>query len=81
MPAAHALGAALLALLPATLAGCLDTFEPDVGPLQITPCSNEDTDPNTDVSFRDEIRPLILTPEPLGCLQCHAPNAPTPLGF
>ncbi len=71
----------VFALLPLSQAGCIDTFEPDVGPLQITPCSNEDTDPDETVSFRDEIRPLIFTPEPLGCLQCHAPNAPTPLGF
>lgn len=70
--------ALLLALLQAA---CVESYEPDVGPLQNTPCSNEDSDPDVDVSFRDEIRPLIFAPEPLGCLQCHTPVAPTPLGF
>jgi hypothetical protein len=62
-------------------AGCVESFEPDVGPLQNALCSNEDTDPDVDVSFRNEIIPLVFAPEPLGCLQCHAPNAPTSFGF
>lgn len=63
------------------LVSCVEAYEPDVGSLQNAPCSNEDTDPDVDVSFRDEILPLVLNPEPLGCLQCHAPNAPTSFGF
>jgi len=80
---AKRLGLALLALtlLDLTSTSCLDSFDPEVGPLQSSPCSNDDSDPSLDVSFRNDITPRILDTEPLGCLQCHAPDAPTPLGF
>jgi hypothetical protein len=60
---------------------CIEPFEPEVGQLQAAPCINDDEDPSKDVSFRDDIIPQILTPEGVGCLECHAPDAPTPLGF
>lgn len=73
-------------LLLATAVGlgpgaCLDAYEPDVGELQAEPCLNEDSNLDVDVSFQNEILPLIFEPEPIGCLQCHAPTAPTPIGF
>jgi len=60
---------------------CLGSVEPDVGPLQSTTCLNADSEPEHDVSFREDIVPQIFEPKPLGCLQCHAPGAPTPIGF
>lgn len=67
-----------LSLLPLA---CIESIEPDVGQLQASPCLNDDLDPSNDVSFQNDIVPQILSPEGVGCLQCHAPNAPTPLGF
>jgi hypothetical protein len=74
---------AVLALiaLAASSTACLDTYEPDVGLLQRSNCVNEDSDPDSAVSFRDDIVAKIFMPEPLGCLTCHAPTAPTPIGF
>lgn len=60
---------------------CIGAVEPDVGALQASPCSNEDTDPSQDVSFREDIVPKVLTSSDVDCLRCHAPDAPTPLGF
>jgi len=68
-------------MLLAVLSSCIDSFEPEVGPLQSNPCTNEDSDPSKDVSYRDDIITQIFLPEFLGCLQCHAPDAPTPIGF
>lgn len=62
-------------------AACIESLEPDVGQLQVSPCRDDDSDPAQDVSFREDIIPQILTPAGTGCLQCHAPDAPTPLGF
>ncbi len=80
---AVALGA--VALLCGVLLGqtsCIEEIEPDVGPLQAPPCVNDDSDPDEDVSFRDHIIAEIMSTEfALGCLQCHAPDAPTPVGF
>ncbi len=70
-----------VATLLVVLSGCIDSFEPDVGQLQTAPCTNEDSDPSLDVSYQDDIVPLIFMSQPLGCLQCHAPDAPTPIGF
>jgi len=74
---------AVLVLVSVALASaaCIEPYEPEVGQLQSAPCSNDDLDPSNDVSFRDEIIPQILLPAGVGCLQCHAPDAPTPLGF
>lgn len=71
----------LLAGAAILLGGCIDSIEPDVGPLQASSCVNDDTDPSSDVSFKDDIIPMILMQTGTGCLQCHAPDAPTPLGF
>lgn len=78
VPSSVALAAVLTSLASSS---CIDAYEPDVGPLQVTPCSNEDLDPENDVSYREHIVPLIFEPEPLGCFHCHTPTAPTPLGF
>jgi hypothetical protein len=71
----------LILCCAASSGACVDSFEPDVGLLQTGTCLNEDSDPDTDVSFRQEIVPQIFEAEPLACLDCHAPTAPTPIGF
>ncbi len=71
-----------LALALALLAGgCLDAFEPDVGPPLRSSCLNVDSDPGTAVSFRNDIVPRLFQGQGIACLDCHAPDAPTPLGF
>ncbi len=79
------MGRCSLVLIMAGLAlaspACIESVEPDVGLLQSAPCLNDDLDPTEDVSFRDDIMPQILMPPVTGCLQCHAPDAPTPIGF
>jgi hypothetical protein len=68
----------ILTVIGITLLGsaCIDDLEPDVGPPLRAVCSNVDSDPETNVSFAGDIAPMFD-----GCLDCHAPNAPTPLGF
>lgn len=63
-------------------AGLLGCFEqPDVGPPLREACVNDDSDPSTSVSFSQDIFAAMFMRTPGGCLGCHAPNAPTPLGF
>ncbi len=56
-------------------------LEPEVGALQAARCFNEDSDPSVDVSFGQDILPLLRgeTPE-VGC-SCHMPDEPDPIGF
>ncbi len=61
------------------VAGCLE--EPDVGAPLREACVNEDSDPDTDVSFSADIFAPMFSSTTTGCLACHAPTAPTPLGF
>lgn len=60
--------------------GC-NALDPDVGPLLGGICINDDSDPDTSVSFSKDIVPQILAPANVGCLNCHSPTAPTPFGF
>lgn len=50
-------------------AGCLDTYEPDVGELIAGVCKNEDAHPDDDVSFEMDIFPILE----MGC-PCHDPK-------
>jgi len=68
----------LLSVFAFASAACFP--EPDVGAPLREACVNEDSDPGTDVSFSVDILSMFET-MPDGCLACHAPNAPTPLGF
>ena len=61
---------------------CLGPVEPDVGgENQGASCVNADSDPAVNVSFQNDIVPTIFAIGAGGCLQCHAPDAPTPIGF
>lgn len=48
--------------------GCLSEIEPEVGPLTAGQCKNEDSNPDEDVSFKDEVLPMLAE----GC-GCHDP--------
>jgi hypothetical protein len=63
----------LLGLALVSIAACV----PDVGPPLAGTCDNTDTNPEVDVSFSAQIRPL-LTRSPGGCI-CHMPTS-TELG-
>ncbi|GAB4523664.1 MAG: hypothetical protein Tsb0020_42000 [Haliangiales bacterium] len=64
------------------LSGCLlDGVAPEVGEQLVDDCSNEDSDPGTPVDFQRDIVERIFMRDSTGCLQCHAPNAPSPIGF
>lgn len=70
---------ALIALAALSLTACVFE-EPDVGPPLREACVNQDSDPDNDVSFSGDLVPMFAA-MPGGCLACHAPDAPTPLGF
>ena len=78
----HAAGRlAWLTLLPGlALAGCLGPLEPDVGPPIHEICSDDDSDPTTDVSYVDDVLPLFVRTSG-GCIQCHLPSGSTPVGI
>jgi hypothetical protein len=60
--------------------GCLG--EPDVGPPFAGACVPEDSDPDHDVSFGTDIRPLFDRPRGEGGCSCHATGgAGAPGGF
>ena len=72
--------AALLVAL-ALSTSCLDSLEPDVGPPLRESCVDEDSDPDTDVSYQTDIYEVIFRDSEVACLDCHAPDAPTPIGL
>ena len=72
---------ALLLSLSVGCLACIDSLEPEVGPLLAETCYNVDSDPSVDVSYGEQIVPLIFEGVGIACLECHAPTAPTPIGF
>lgn len=72
----RALGAPALGLLVA-LTAC--DVVPEVGPPIVERCSDEDSDPNRDVSFARDIQPLLFRSNG-GCALCHDPSGTNPLG-
>jgi hypothetical protein len=68
----------IAALVP--LAGCvLDDYAPEVGPPLAGSCDPSDSDPETDVSFALDLRPMMNS-EDFGC-GCHTPTNGTPSGI
>jgi len=57
--------------------GC--ELEPEVGPAAVERCSNEDSDPDVDVSFVRDVQPLFFRVNG-GCAMCHDPGSSNPLG-
>jgi hypothetical protein len=64
--------------LSATIAGCLDPFEPDVGPPLAASCIDIDSDEDVDVGFDEEILSGIFEGR---CFRCHTPGGSNPIGF
>ena len=61
--------------------GCLDPFSPDVGPPSIARCDPEDSNPGQDVSFADDIMPLLERRGSEGGCSCHMPSSSRPFGI
>lgn len=61
------------ALIALVLVPACAQLEPDVGPRLAGACDNEDSDPEADVSFATEIRPLLVRKE--GGCGCHMPTS------
>jgi hypothetical protein len=72
-----------LCALGITLAtsGCLSKLEPEVGELRAGVCTPKDSDPAYDVSFSEDVFPLLerMSPQP-GC-GCHMPSSRRPVGI
>jgi hypothetical protein len=56
-------------VLALSLAGCLSGLEPEVGPVIAGQCKNDDSDSEVDVSFKDEVLPMLA----MRC-GCHDPK-------
>ena len=76
----EALAPALFAAVIPCLAGCVG-LEPDVGEPLRELCVNEDSDPDSDISFSTDILDGIFSDETIACNDCHTPDGPTPLGL
>jgi hypothetical protein len=57
-----------LIFIALTTAACLSEIEPDVGPLTAGQCKNEDSNADEDVSFKDQVLPMLS----MRC-GCHDP--------
>jgi hypothetical protein len=60
--------------------GCLGGLEPEVGPLGSGACTDEDGDPDNDVSFADDVLTPLFSRSRGGCMACHDPAGSTPTG-
>ena len=61
--------------------GVIDPFDPEVGEPLFARCSSVDSDPDVELSYARDIRPIFLgyTAAP-GC-SCHMPGAMDPIGL
>jgi hypothetical protein len=58
---------------------CIASLEPDVGDLRAGTCRPEDSDPTTEVKFKEQILPLFQRSGSQGGCTCHQPsNRSTP---
>jgi hypothetical protein len=74
--------AATLVVLIATLAfGCLAEFEPEVGAVRAGICKPEDTDPEKEVSFSQDLKPMFERPRGQPGCGCHLTTSPRPVGI
>jgi cytochrome c len=62
--------------------GAVDPIDPKVGQPISSRCVNQDSDPNHDVSFKNQILPILRKDMgiPVGC-PCHQPTDMNPIGF
>ena len=70
--------------LTSSLAACIgfiEPLDPEVGDPLFAQCSSVDSDPDTDLSYARDIRPIFMgdTASP-GC-SCHIPTSMDPIGF
>jgi hypothetical protein len=73
---------ALVFLALASSAGCLaDEYAPDVGPALTGACVAADSDPETDVSFEGDLRPLFDRDTGMAGCACHTPTNGNPSGI
>ena len=73
---------AILFALSLPLAACvLDEYAPDVGPPLAGACDPSDSDPETDVSFALDLRPLMNREGGMAGCGCHTPTNGTPSGI
>ena len=64
---------AWLAML--ALSACIADLEPDVGPVRAGVCKSEDSDPEKDVSYRNDLLPLFERPFGQAGCSCHLPSS------
>ena len=67
---------ALLVVISVATIGCLADVTPEVGQAVAGQCKNEDTDPDFDVSFSEDVLPLLQA----GC-RCHDPAGRSPFAI
>lgn len=60
---------------------CISELEPDVGATRAGTCRPEDTDPFSDVSFRDDILPMFQRSGFQGGCSCHQPGNRSTIGI
>lgn len=75
--AARAVIAALVTIAP----GCLDSFDPDVGPPLRAACEDVDSDPLTSISYQRDVVDGIFARDDIDCVHCHTAGGDSPLGL
>lgn len=56
-------------------------FDPQVGDPQFAQCSSVDSDPDTDMSYAQDIRPIFLDDTAAPGCSCHQPGTSDPIGL
>jgi hypothetical protein len=54
---------------------CLATVEPDVGALRAGTCKPDDSNPDKDVSYKEDLLPLFQRPNGMAGCACHQPSS------
>ncbi|HEX2675407.1 MAG TPA: hypothetical protein VHM19_02175, partial [Polyangiales bacterium] len=69
-----ALACVVLGPLAVALGACIAAVEPDVGELRAGICKPLDSDPAHEVSFKEDILPLLQRPIGQAGCSCHIPS-------
>lgn len=73
--------AMIVAFIISGALGCIAELEPDVGPIRTGLCKPRDSDPNHDVSFRNDLLPIFKRPLGMAGCSCHLPTSARTIGL